>query len=65
MQVRKVIKNRGHFPSYEAATKLIYLALEAISKKWKRAALGWTETALQLALMYGERFTRLKAERPI
>jgi transposase-like protein len=65
MQVRKVIKNRGHFPSYEAATKLIYLALEAISKKWKRAALGWTETALQLALMYGERFTRLKTERPI
>jgi putative transposase len=65
MQVRKVIKNRGHFPSYEAATKLIYLALEAISKKWKRAALGWKETALQLALMYGERFTRLKTERPI
>jgi len=65
MQVRKVIKNRGHFPSYEAATKLIYLALEAISKKWQRAAPGWKETALQLALMYGERFTRMKTERPI
>jgi len=26
MQVRKVLKNRGHFPSDEASTKLIYLA---------------------------------------
>jgi putative transposase len=26
MQLRKVLKNRGHFPSDEAATKLIYLA---------------------------------------
>jgi len=65
MQVRKVIKNRGHFPSYEAATKLIYLALEAITKRWKKPAWNWKETALQLALMYGERFTRLKTERPI
>ena len=65
MQVRKVIKNRGHFPSYESATKLIYLALENITKRWKKPGPGWKETALQLALMYGERFTRLKAERPI
>ena len=65
MQVRKVIKNRGHFPSYEAATKLIFLALNAISKKWKRPAPGWKEAGLQLALTYGERFTRLKSERPI
>jgi transposase-like protein len=27
MQLRKVLKNRGHFPGDEAATKLIYLAL--------------------------------------
>ena len=27
MQLRKVLKNRRHFPSDEAATKLIYLAL--------------------------------------
>src|SRR5262249_12647497 len=35
MQLRKVLKNRGHFPSDEAATKLIYLALRDITKKWK------------------------------
>jgi putative transposase len=27
IQLRKVLKNRGHFPSNEAATKLIFLAL--------------------------------------
>ena len=31
-QVRKVIKNRGHFPNDEAATKLIWLALRNIEK---------------------------------
>jgi len=33
MQLRKVLKNRGHFPSDEAATKLIFLALRDIAKK--------------------------------
>jgi putative transposase len=32
MQLRKVLKNRGHFPSDEAATKLIFLALRNITK---------------------------------
>ncbi|VVM06961.1 hypothetical protein MAMC_01378 [Methylacidimicrobium cyclopophantes] len=35
MQLRKVLKTRGHFPNDEAAAKLIYLALRNITKKWK------------------------------
>ena len=35
MQLRKVLKSRGHFPSDEAATKLIYLALRHFTEKWK------------------------------
>jgi hypothetical protein len=31
MQLRKIIKNRGHFPSDEAATKLLWLALRNIT----------------------------------
>lgn len=27
MRLRKIVKNRGHFPSDEAASKLLYLAL--------------------------------------
>jgi transposase-like protein len=32
MRLRKIIKNRGHFPNDEAATKLLYLALRNITQ---------------------------------
>ena len=34
MSLRKIIKNRGSFPSEEAAMKLLYLALKNVVKKW-------------------------------
>ncbi|HEY8354343.1 MAG TPA: IS256 family transposase, partial [Methylophilaceae bacterium] len=37
-QLRKIIKTRGHFPSDEAATKLIWLALRNITANWSRPA---------------------------
>lgn len=58
MQIRKVIKNRGHFPSDEAATKLIYLALRNITKKWKKAPVIWNAAARQFAIQFGERFRK-------
>ncbi|MGZ6590285.1 MAG: IS256 family transposase, partial [Solirubrobacteraceae bacterium] len=33
-QIRKIIKTRGHFPSDDAAIKLIGLALQQAEKKW-------------------------------
>lgn len=54
-QVRKVIKNRGHFPNDEAASKLIYLALRNIEKKWKMPAREWKGALNQFAVLYGER----------
>ena len=56
MQVRKVIKNRGHFPNEEAASKLIYLALRNIVKEWKRPPTHWSAAAHQFALKFGDRF---------
>jgi len=56
MQLRKVLKNRGHFPSEEAASKLIYLALRKIVAQWKKPSTHWGAAAHQLALKYGERF---------
>ena len=64
MQVRKVIKNRGHFPTDEAAAKLIYLALRNITKQWTRPSREWAETARQLAIQYGERFTHWNQSQP-
>ena len=56
MQLRKVLKNRGHFPSDEAATKLIYLAILNITKKWKNPPISWKLAATQFAIQFGERF---------
>ena len=56
-QVRKAIRNKGHFPSDESATKLIYLALKNIMKKWKRPPKEWHAAKAQLAIQFGSRFT--------
>jgi len=56
MQLRKIIKTRGHFPSDEAASKLLYLALRNIIAKWKKASVQWQQTLPHLAVLFGERF---------
>ena len=62
-QLRKIIKTRGHFPSDEAATKLIWLALRNITADWGRAAKEWREAMNQFAILYEERFTAAHAGR--
>jgi transposase-like protein len=52
------VKNRGHFPSDEAATKLLYLALRNINKQWDMPPRTWKEAANQFAIMFGQRFTQ-------
>jgi putative transposase len=56
MQLRKVIKIRGHFPSDEAAMMLIYLALENIVRKWKNPPLTWQSAVTQFDIQFGSRF---------
>jgi putative transposase len=56
-RLRKIIKSRGHFPSDDAATKLIWLALRNITADWGRAAHNWKEAMNQFAILYEERFT--------
>ncbi|OIT13440.1 IS256 family transposase [Ralstonia solanacearum] len=57
-QLRKIIKTRGHFPSDEAATKLIWLALRNITADWGRAAKDWKAAMNQFAILYADRFVR-------
>lgn len=54
--VRKAIRNKGHFPSDQAATKLIWLALRGVADKWERAPIAWHATKVQLAIQFGDRF---------
>jgi hypothetical protein len=57
-RLRKIIKTRGHFPSDDAATKLIWLALRNITADWGRAAKEWKLAMNQFAILYEERFTQ-------
>jgi putative transposase len=56
MQVRKVIKNRGHFPNDEAASKLIYLALRNITRDWKMPPREWRAAMTQFAIHFEGRY---------
>ena len=60
-QLRKIIKTRGHFPSDDAASKLIWLALRNITADWGRAAHNWKEAMNQFAILYADRFTKTVA----
>jgi transposase-like protein len=55
-QLRKILKSRGHFPSDEAASKLIWLALRNITAEWSRPAHDWKLAMNQFAILYEERF---------
>ena len=57
-RLRKIIKTRGHFPSDDAATKLIWLALRNITKVWNRAGHNWKAAMNQFAILYEDRFTK-------
>ncbi len=57
-RLRKIIKSRGHFPSDDAASKLIWLALRNITAEWRRAAHNWKEAMNQFAILYEDRFTK-------
>lgn len=57
-QLRKIIKTRGHFPSDDAANKLIWLALRNITADWGRAAHDWKSAMNQFAILYADRFAR-------
>ena len=60
-QLRKIIKTRGHFPTDEAATKLLWLALRNITARWTRGPQYWKPAMNQFAILYEDRFTTPKA----
>jgi transposase-like protein len=60
MQLRKIIKTRGHFPSDEAATKLLWLALRNITNGKVRSTQHWKAAMNQFAVLYGDRFINPK-----
>ena len=55
MRLRKITKNRGHFPGDDSASKLIYLTLRNVSKKWTMPPHCWKKALTQFAIFFGER----------
>lgn len=55
MQLRKIIKTRGHFPNDEAAAKLLYLALRNIKLRLKSPP-AWSAAVTHFALLFPDRF---------
>ena len=60
-RLRKIIKTRGHFPSDEAASKLIWLALRNITADWGYGVHNWKVAMHQFAILYQDRFARAQA----
>jgi putative transposase len=58
-QVRKAVRIRGHFPSEEAAAKLIWLVLRKVQTRWKSPPTSWQAAKAQLAIQFEDRFVVL------
>jgi len=57
-KLRRAVRTRGHFPTDEAASKLIYLVLRQVAAEWKMAPREWYEAKTQFAIMFDERFVQ-------
>jgi len=55
-KLRRAVRTRGHFPSDDAAIKLLYLVLSHAAADWKRPPREWFEAKTQFAVMFKERF---------
>jgi putative transposase len=62
MSLRKIIKTRGSFPSEEAATKLLYLALSKVVVKWQTVQ-HWKQMLNYLDTVCGERMREAGVRR--
>jgi putative transposase len=59
MNLRKIIKNRGSFPNDEAALKLLYLALQNITARWKMPTRDWRAALNRFAILFEDRMPTL------
>ena len=53
--LRKMLKNRGAFPTDDSICKVIYLAIERVSKKWTMPIRNWKAALNQFVIMFGDR----------
>ena len=54
--LKKILKTKGSFPNDDSIFKLLYLALEKISKKWTMPIRNWKMALGQFAIKFADRF---------
>ena len=57
-KLRRAVRTRGHFPTDEAAIKLLYLVLRQVAQTWKMPPREWCEAKTQFAIMFDDRFIK-------
>jgi putative transposase len=60
-KLRSAVRARGHFPTDEAALKLLYLVLNRTEREWRMPPREWAMAKAQFAVLFGQRFTRALA----
>lgn len=60
-KLRRAVRARGHFPTDEAALKLLFLVLNRAEKEWTMPAREWCMAKAQFAVLFGERFAKAMA----
>ena len=55
-KLRRAVRTRGHFPTDDAAMKLLYLVLRQVAGEWKMPPREWCEAKNQFAIMFDDRF---------
>src|SRR5919205_2258727 len=60
-KLRRAVRARGHFPTDEAALKLLFLVLNRSEKEWTMPPGAWAMAEAQFAVLFGERFTKALA----
>ena len=60
-KLRRAVRARGHFPTDEAALKLLFLVLNRSEKEWRMPPREWAMAKAQFAVLFSERFTKAMA----
>jgi putative transposase len=58
-KLRRAVRTRGHFPTDEAAIKLLHLVLRQVAQTWKMPPREWCEAKTPIrAIMFDDRFVK-------
>jgi putative transposase len=55
-KLRRAVRTRGHFPSDEAALKLLFLVLNLAEREWRMPPREWAMARAQFTILFDERF---------